>query len=96
MTNETGIVSLSAAGAWGDDLIAVILKWGHNCTRFVFDDVGSLQSVQDHMDKASLTFEPHSSGIRRSSGASTAFVRLASSSAMIDGVRGLKRRRHVR
>jgi hypothetical protein len=60
MTNETGIVSPSAAGAWGDDLIAVILKWGHNCTRFVFDDVGSLQSVQDHMDKASLTFEPHS------------------------------------
>jgi hypothetical protein len=41
-----------------DDLVAVILGWG--CTATGFEDVGSLQSVQDCMDKASLTFEPYS------------------------------------
>ena len=43
-----------------DDLVEVILKWGLNCTTFALEDVGSLQSVQECMDKASLTFEPYS------------------------------------
>jgi hypothetical protein len=43
-----------------DDLIAVILNWGMNCATGEYDDVGSMDSVEDCMDKASESFTPYS------------------------------------
>jgi hypothetical protein len=43
-----------------DDLIAVILSWGLNCATSEYDDVGSMESVEDCMDKASETFTAYS------------------------------------
>ena len=44
-----------------DDLVVILNSWGvDNCNTMSTQDVGSLSSVQDCMDRASLTFTPHS------------------------------------